>query len=141
MEALRLLLFLPQDRVNDTFNIGAGEFATVREDVSALCEFAGSGARPMSVPAGLVKPVLAAFWRMRLSPLYPWVYATADKDSFVSIDRAESRLEWTPRFSNSQALIRSYQWYLDHRHELAGAGTTHRIPWRQGILGLIKRFL
>ncbi len=141
VEALRLLLFLPQDRVNDTFNIGAGEFATVREDVSALCEFAGSGARPMSVPAGLVKPVLAAFWRMRLSPLYPWVYATADKDSFVSIDRAESRLEWTPRFSNSQALIRSYQWYLDHRHELAGAGTTHRIPWRQGILGLIKRFL
>ncbi|MFQ5945287.1 MAG: NAD-dependent epimerase/dehydratase family protein [Anaerolineae bacterium] len=141
VEALRLLLSLPRDQVNDTFNIGAGEFGTVGEDVGALCEFAGSGARAMSMPAGLVKPVLAAFWRMRLSPLYPWVYATADKDSFVSIERAVSRLGWTPRFSNAQALIRSYQWYLDHRLALSGSGTTHRIAWRQGILGLIKRFL
>ncbi len=44
---------------NDTFNVGAEKFGTVREDVGALCEYAGSGARVMGTPAGLVKGALA----------------------------------------------------------------------------------
>ena len=38
--------------------------------------------------------------------------------------------------------MRSYQWYLEHKSEIAGAtGVTHRVAWRQGILGVVKWFL
>jgi nucleoside-diphosphate-sugar epimerase len=138
-EAIRLMLTLAADRVNDTFNVGAETIGTVLEDVGALCEHAGTGARPMATPAWLVKPALELFWRLRVSPLYKWVYGTADRDSFVSVEKAKERLGWRARYSNAEALIRSYEWYLAHGAEEGGeAGVTHRAAWKQGILKFIK---
>jgi nucleoside-diphosphate-sugar epimerase len=132
----------PAETASATFNVGATRFRTVREDIGALCDYASSGARPLATPAPLVKAVLALFESLGLSPLYKWVYATADRDSFVSTDRIQAALGWQPRYSNAEALIRSYQWYLDHAHELqSGTGITHRIAWDQGILKLFKRWL
>jgi len=141
VEALDLLLTLPEGKVNGTFNIGAKEFGTVREDLGALCEYAGTGARPMPVPAWVARPLLEVLWTLRLSPLYKWVYATADKDSFVSIEKIQKQLGWSPKYSNAQSLIQSYQWYLDHEKEIQKVGLTHRSPWKQGILTILKKFL
>ncbi len=142
VDAILLASTLPIEKINDTFNLGAKEFRTVNEDVGAMCEYAGTGSRVMSTPAGLVKPVLRFFEVLNLSPLYKWIYGTADTDSFVSIDKAINQLGWVPKYSNSEALIRSYQWYLDNKHKIQqGTGVTHRIAWKQGILSLFKKFL
>jgi len=141
-EAIWLTCTLPPEQANDTFNVGAKEFRTVREDIGELCRYAGSNARPMGTPAGLVKLALRLFEKLKLSPLYQWVYETADKDSFVSIERAERKLNWTPRYSNSDALIRAYQWYLEHASGMeVGTGITHRVAWEQGVLKVFKRLL
>ncbi|MDR2629393.1 MAG: hypothetical protein LBC60_00560, partial [Spirochaetaceae bacterium] len=72
---------------------------------------------------------------------YKWVYETAAKDSFVSIEKAKRRLGFAPRYSNQDALIRNYQWYLQNKASFAHAsGVSHRVPWKQGILGLVKVF-
>jgi dTDP-D-glucose 4,6-dehydratase len=115
----------------------------VKEDVGALCSYAGTGARVMPTPAGAVKTALRLFEVLKLSPLYKWVYGTADKDSYVSTERIENALGWQARYSNAEALIRSYQWYLDHREEVEAeaSGITHRAAWKQGILKLFKRML
>jgi nucleoside-diphosphate-sugar epimerase len=140
--AIWLCATKPPDRVNDTFNVGAEEYDTVAEDVGALCEYAGNGARVMTTPAWLVKPALAAFEALHLSPLYKWVYGTADTDSYVAVDKIKEHLGWRAEYSNAEALIRSYQWYLEHKTESDSAtGITHRVAWRQGILGLFKRIL
>ena len=140
--AIYLGLTEPPERANDVFNVGATGFDTVLEDLGAMCEYAATGARVMTTPAWLVKALLEVAWQLRLSPLYKWVYGTADKDSFVSTEKIQSTLGWEPQFSNSEALIRSYQWHLDHKHELGGAeGVTHRVAWKQGILSLVKRFM
>lgn len=142
VQAIWLCLSGDDEQVNDTFNVGAKEFGTVLEDVGALCEYAACGARVQRTNACFVKSFLAVAEALHLSPLYKWVYGTADTDSFVSTDKLEQTLGWSPQFSNSDALIRSYQWYLDHKHELGGAsGVTHRVAWRQGILGVIKKFM
>lgn len=140
--AIYLGLTEPEQKANDVFNVGAVQFGTVLEDLGAMCQDAGTGARVMPTPAWLVKPLLEVAWQLRLSPLYKWVYGTADKDSFVSTEKIQTMLGWQPKFSNAEALIRAYQWYLDHKHELAGAeGVTHRVAWKQGILSLVKRFM
>ena len=140
VDAIRLALTAPPEVANDTFNIGAARFATVREDLTVLCEHAGNGARVMGTPAGPVKAFLAAAEKLKMSPLYKWVYGTADKDSFVSIDRARERLGWEPVYSNSDALVRAYDWYQDNKDKIPkGSGITHRIGWNQGILKLLKK--
>jgi nucleoside-diphosphate-sugar epimerase len=142
VDAIYLSLTKEKTKVNDTFNIGAKEFNTVKQDVGALCRYAKSGARVMPTPAPLVKFSLRVFEMMKLSPLYKWVYGTANTDSFVSVEKLEKQLGWKPKYSNANALIRSYQWYLDNKHEIQqGTGVTHRIAWSQGILGLFKKFL
>lgn len=142
-EAIYLGATKPSKAANDTFSVGAEEFGTVREDVGALCQYAGTGSRVMGVPAAPLKVALRAFEAVNLSPLYRWVYGTADKDSFVSIDKLKKQLGWKPQFSNAQALIDSYQWYLDNKptEGVKEAGVTHRVPWKQGILSVFKKFL
>ena len=142
VDAILQAASLPLDKINDTFNVGAKEFNTVNEDVGAMCVYAGTGSKVMKTPASLIKPLLRFFEILNVSPLYKWIYGTADTDSFVSIDKAMKQLEWNPKYSNSEALIRSYQWYLDNKHKIQqGTGVTHRIAWKQGVLSFFKKFL
>jgi len=142
VDSIKLVVNGPEDLVNDTYNVGAEEFGTVEEDVGALCEYAGSGARVMKTNAAFVKFFLRIFEKLKLSPLYEWVYGTADKDSFVAVEKIKNRLGWSPKWSNADSLIDTYKWYLEHKHELpTQTGVTHRVAWKQGILGLFKRFL
>ena len=91
------------------------------------------------VPAKPAELALRALELARLSPLAEWHYRTAHKDSFVSIDRARTLLGWEPRLSNAETLCATYDWYRAHRDELRAAGLTHRVPWDQRALGLLRR--
>ena len=123
----------------EALNVGAGTFGTVREDLEGLIEHAGSGSRLRPVPARPAEVVLRGLELAHLSPLAEWHYRTAHKDSFVSIDKARDLLGWEPRLSNVETLCATYDWYLDHRAELRDAGLTHRVPWDQRALGLLRR--
>lgn len=123
----------------EALNVGAAEFGTVRDDLQALIDHAGSGARLRPVPAKPAEIALRVLELARLSPLAEWHYRTAHKDSFVAIDKARRLLGWEPRLSNAQTLIATYDWYLANRESLGGAGVTHRVPWNQRALGLLKR--
>ena len=123
----------------EALNIGAARFGTVREDLEALARHAGSGSRLQAVPARPAEVALRGLELARVSPLAEWHYRTAHKDSYVSIDKARTLLGWAPRLSNAETLCATYDWYLEHRDELRGAGTTHRVPWDQGALGLLRR--
>jgi nucleoside-diphosphate-sugar epimerase len=125
----------------EALNIGAKEFGTVRTDLQALIDHAGSGARLRPVPPRLVVPTLRVLEKLRLSPLAEWHYKTAYKDSFVDVSKAERLLGWSPQRSNEQALVETYDWYLANRDRLGrAAGVTHRVPWNQQALALFKRF-
>jgi nucleoside-diphosphate-sugar epimerase len=140
-EAILLTLTRDRDVVNDVFNIGAKEFGTVRSDFQAVLDRAGKGRRIIGFPEFPATAALALLRWLRLSPVYKWAYGTVSKESFVSIEKAERVLGFTPRYSNKDALIRNYDWYLAHRAQFEGAtGVSHRVPWSQGILQVAKRF-
>jgi nucleoside-diphosphate-sugar epimerase len=138
-EAIYLCATLDRDRVNDTFNIGAKEFTTMREDYQAVLDAAGFGKKIIPLPAAPVIWALRILEALHLSPLYKWVYETAATDSFVSIEKAERVLGFTPKYSNKEALVRNYRWYIEHLSEFEGvSGISHRVPWKQGVLRLAK---
>jgi nucleoside-diphosphate-sugar epimerase len=128
-----------QDAAGETFNVGATEFGTVRSDLGALIEHAGSSSRLQPVPAKPAEIALRVLELLRLSPLAEWHYRTAHRDSFVDVSKAQRILDWKPRLSNRDALIATYDWYLANRDRVGAAGVTHRVPWNQQALGLLKR--
>ncbi len=63
------------------------------------------------------------------------------KESFVSIEKAQKTFGFKPKYSNKDALIRNYQWYVANLNKFRNAsGVSHRVPWKQGALGLAKVF-
>ncbi len=140
-EAIWLCATLPAERVNDTFNIGAARYGTVRDDFQAVLDEAGFGKRIVSIPERPAILMLRLLELLRLSPLYQWIYETVGKESFVSIDKAQQQLGYDPKFSNIDALLRNYHWYLEHRAAFGQQdGISHRVPWAQGALRLCKAF-
>ena len=140
-EVIYLCCTLDEKKVNDTFNIGAKEFTTMREDYQAVLDYAGFNKKIIGLPEKPIIWTLRFLEALKLSPLYKWVYETASKDSFVSIEKAEKILGYNPKFSNKDALIRNYKWYVEHFDEFKDkSGVSHRVPWKQGILRVAKVF-
>lgn len=140
-EAIYLTMTLEDSLSNDTFNIGAKDFTTMKEDYQAVLDYAGYYKKIIGFPAFPVILALRILEFLHLSPLYKWVYETASKDSFVSIDKAEKKLGFSPKYSNKDALVRNYQWYIENLEHFSNTGgVSHRVPWKQGILKLIKLF-
>jgi nucleoside-diphosphate-sugar epimerase len=140
-EAIFLCMTKAPEVVNDTFNIGAKEFATMKEDYQAVLDRAGFGKKVIGLPAGPAILLLRILEFFGLSPLYQWVYETASKDSYVSVEKAETVLGFTANYSNREALIRNFEWYLDHLDQWGNeTGITHRAPWSQGVLRWAKCF-
>lgn len=138
-QAILACMTLDETVVNDTFNIGATEFTTMKQDYQAVLDEAGFGKRIIPFPAGPVILALKVLEALKLSPLYPWIYETAAKDSFVSSDKAQKVLGFQPQYSNQDALLRNYCWYLQNKARLTeGSGVTHRLPWKQSALKLVK---
>lgn len=140
-EAIELCATGPAERVNDVFNVAARDFGTMRDNIQAVLTRAGHGRHAVGLPAGPAIATLRLLAALHLSPLYPWIYDTAAKESFVSIERIGAALGFRPRYSSVDALIRNYEWYVAHRGELGTTtGVTHRVPWKKGLLSLAKAF-
>ncbi len=128
--------------VSDTFNVGAAEYGSLRDSFQAVLDRAGYGKRIIGFPAGPAIAILRVLEALHLSPLYKWIYETAAKDSFVSIDKIRDRLGFAPEHSNAEALVRNYDWYVANRDRISTqAGVSHRVPWKKGALKLVRMVL
>ena len=144
VEVVGTVLDAPEDIANDTFNVAAAEFGTLREDFQAVLDAAGHGKHVVSLPIGPALAVLRALQWARLSPVYGRLLSKLRGDSYVCIDKARERIGFKPRLSNRDAILATFEWWLGQRapRTTAGlarrAGATSRDPWRQGALGLAK---
>jgi nucleoside-diphosphate-sugar epimerase len=137
--AIELCATRAPEEVNDTFNVGVRRCGTLRESFQAVLDRAGHGRRVVSLPAAPAIATLRVLKALRLSPLFQWIYQSATQESFVSVERLERRFGFVPRYDNTAALIRNYDWYLAHRPEIGSAcGRSYHVPRRTGALRVAK---
>jgi len=123
------------------YNIGAERFGTMRAALEALCEYAGTGARVRSLPAGPTSAAMRASALLGLSPFAPYHWIMYGRSMWFDVAPAKEELAWRARWSNEEMLGDSYDWFLAHRHEVHEAASAHRRPARQGLVRLAKRLL
>lgn len=140
VEATRAAIDLPADCANTDLNLGATEFGTLADDFQAVLDDAGYGRRVRALPAWPAAPLLRGLASLDASPVYARLVGKLLHDSYVSTDRARRVLGFRPRRSNRDTILRTYRWWRENQHEIAHSpsGRTHRSPWRQGALGLVK---
>ena len=137
--AVTVALDAPAEAANDTYNIAAAEFGTLRENFQAVLDAAGHGKRVVGVPAIPALAVLSVLERLRLSPVYGRLRHKLMADSYVSIEKAAARLGFRPRLSNREAILDTYRWWQG-AGRAGGSGRTSRDAWSQGALAAAKLF-
>lgn len=130
-----------------SYNIGATEFGTMRETLTALVEHAGTGSSVRSLPVGPARLGMKLMTGIGQAPFAPYHWLLYSESLWFDTTRAQRELDWTPRHSNTSMLVDSYEWFLAHRSDLNGAGTDdgaddershHQSPVRMGALRILK---
>ncbi len=76
---------------------------------------------------------------MHLAPFAPYHWLMYSKSLWFDISHVEDALGWRPRYSNSEMLADSYDWFLRNRDDTAAAGRSHhRTTAKQGALKVLK---
>jgi len=122
-------------RVNADLAIGASKFSTVRGDMEEVVRRTGSSSRVVAVPVPLIHAVVRPLDLVGRSPFTEWHYKTAFVPFYCDIDPARRALGWEPRYTNADALERSYRAFLETGG--ASGGSAHLRP----LEGLLARFL
>lgn len=145
VDAVVSIVHAPDDVANDTYNLAAARFGTLREDFQSVLDAAGHGKRVIGVPARPALATLQAMQRLHLSPVYGRLLHKLLSDSYVSIAKAQQRFGFAPKLSNQDAILRTFHWWREQERQVGTqpqlrTGRTSRDPWRQGALSLAKIF-
>ena len=125
------------------YNIGTDRFGTTRQVLQTLCDHAKTGSKVKSVPSAPVQWFAAAAEKLRISPLGAYHYLAYGKPNYFDISDAVKELDWSPKYSNDEMMIETYDWYLKNRDDVLRSrwASPHKSAVKQGILRLAIRFL
>ncbi|MCA1510372.1 NAD-dependent epimerase/dehydratase family protein [Bradyrhizobium sp. NBAIM01] len=120
------------------YNIGAAEFGTMRDLLQVVIEHAGSKSRLKSIPMRPAQFAANLASLLGLSALSPWHTLTFGRSYYFDISKAQKELGYRPKYSNSQMIIESYDWYLANKASLRQSGASHhKSPVKQQILAVV----
>lgn len=122
------------------FNVGSDNVEPLRVVYEYVIKHAATDAKVRSLPkAPTLLAMQVAHW-LRLSPLGPYQYKMIAEDFQFDTRRIKAELGWQPTLNNSEMLLRAYQYYRQHRKEIAQRhhASSHRKSARMGIIRLVK---
>ena len=123
-------------RSNSDLDVGAAEFGTLAEDLTALIERTGSSARLVPVPAWAIRAVLRSLHALGRSPFTEWHWRAPLIEYYADISPTEGALGWRPESTNVDALERAYEHYLrEPRREEA---SPHSGPLKGTLARLLR---
>jgi nucleoside-diphosphate-sugar epimerase len=121
------------------FNAGTDRFGTMTDALRHLCAHAGTGSTVKSLPARPAAAAMRASAALHLTPFAPYHWLMYARSMWFDIDHVVDALGWSPRWSNDEMFVQSYDWFLANRGRADDGGSHHRRPARAGALGALKR--
>ena len=125
---------------SDLFHVGSDDVKSLREVYESVIRQAGSKSQVRGLPKGPTIAAMKLAYKLKLSPLGPYHYKMIAESFLFDTTRIKARLGWTPTLTNEQMLLRGYEYYHQHRQEIAARKdvSAHRKPAEMGIIRLMK---
>lgn len=125
----------------DIFLAGTPKFGTMRQLLEGLVRHAGSTSPVRSLPFRLTQLGMRVTSKLGLSPLGDYHSLMYGRDMWFDIEPTCRKLGFQPKYSNSEMIADSYDWYVAHRDEvLARQGASHhRSPVKLGVLKVLEQ--
>jgi nucleoside-diphosphate-sugar epimerase len=128
---------------SSVYNCGADNFGTMKQSLEALCNYANTGSKVKSIPKNLTIIGMRLTSFFGLSPLGAYHSLMYGETMYFDNKKVKAELDWSPKYSNIDMLIESYDWYLNNRHKISEIenASPHRSRVKQKILNLLKFML
>lgn len=110
--ALAAELAVARNCPNINLNLGSATPPTTKELLNGVIQHAKSKSVLLPVPAGLLKPVLAAMDKIGLTLLYPEQFGIADKDVLLDTTLTYGTLGWSTTKSDIVAMSEAYDSFI-----------------------------
>ncbi len=128
------------------YNIGAKNFCSMRETLEALCNYAETGSKVISLPQNIFEYFMNSASFLRLSPLGAYHSLMYGRSLYFDTTKAENELGWKPTYSNKDSIIDSYKFYKSNKdkfnsNDIKLDKSPHSLPMKQGILKLLGYIL
>jgi UDP-glucose 4-epimerase len=125
---------------SDLFHIGSDHVKTMREVYQAVINASSSRSRVRSLPKGPTIAAMMLAHKLNLSPLGPYHYKMIAESFVFDTARIKERLRWRPTLTNEEMLLKSYEFYAQHRGELEARTdvSAHRKPASMGVIRILK---
>lgn len=125
------------------YNCGTDKFGTMRDVLESLCDYSGTKSKVKSVPLAPAVLGMRATSALGISPLGAYHALMYGRSMYFDVSKAMTELNWTPKYSNYEMFVDSYDWYLKNRYKVIKqiGGSHHRSAVKEGVLGLVKKLL
>ena len=122
------------------YNIGAEEYGTMRDLLQDLIDYAGSSSKIVSLPFHLTIGAMKITSKLGLSPLGDYHSLMYGRELYFDLSKAHTELEWNAKYSNSDMICESYDWYCDNFQNLSknDSSSKHRSVFSKGILKVLE---
>jgi len=125
------------------FNAGTDRFGTMRDAVEGVCAHADTGSRVRSLPAVPAAIAMQVTARLGLTPFAPYHWMMYSRSMWFDIGHAHEQLGWSPRWSNDEMFVQSYDRFLGDRDrastdERQGTVSPHRRTPGSPMLSVLK---
>ena len=125
---------------SNLFHIGADNVPTMRGMYETVIHMAESKSRVASLPKAPTIAMMKLAHKLNISPLGPYHYRMIAENFIFDTTRIRRELGWEPTFTNEQMLLRSFEYYREHRqdiHERTDV-SAHSKAAPMGIIRLLK---
>jgi nucleoside-diphosphate-sugar epimerase len=122
------------------FNVGSDRVETMRAVYESVIAHAGTGARVASLPRAPALTAMRLAHAVGVSPLGPYQYRMIAESFVFDTTKIKQVLRWSPTLTNSEMLFEAFDYYRQHRRELARpiSRSAHRQPAPMGVVRVLK---
>lgn len=136
-----ILLSIKKNIKNEDFNVGSDKFLSMKEYLEKVINHAKSKSKIISLNKRTVIIILRLLELLRLSPLSKWHAYTYGENFYFDCTKIKNMLGWRPKHKDDETLIKTYDWYIEHKNEAFLKGKSiHKKAPNQKILRLLKSF-
>lgn len=131
-------------QVSGEFNIGAKHFGSMRETLQFLIDKAEKKSKIKSIKSKNIIPFMHLSSKLGISPLGPYHAMMYGKSMYFDISKSENTLKWSPKYSNEEMILQSYNWYVENRNIILNPESNfsaHKSAMKQKALWFIGKYL